>query len=283
MEGDCGTAEQLYNAWCKTQKTTDRTIEKQIAACKNGKTTPQNYTETAFGISMKMVYVEGGTFTMGCTGEQGGWCHDDEYPARQTTVSSFYIGMLEVTQSQWKRVMGTNLELQRYEAGREDYYGVGPDYPMYYVSWYEANEFCAQLSRQTGKTYRLPTEAEWEYAARGGKYNECTRYSGSMDADEVAWHFNNSDDHTHVCGTLRANALGIYDMSGNVWEWCKDWFGSYSSNDTDNPRGPSSGTLRVCRGGGWLYYEEGGRVSFRSGFNPSDRDESLGFRVVMAP
>lgn len=132
----------------------------------------QDFTETAFGLNMRMVYVEGGTFTMGCTREQGKDCDCDESPNRKTTVSSFCIGMLEVTQDQWEKVMGTSIYQQRDSAGESTTYGVGPDYPMYYVSWQEAKEFCARLSHQTGKTYRLPTEAEWEYAARGGNRSE---------------------------------------------------------------------------------------------------------------
>ncbi len=138
----------------------------------------QDFTETAFGINMRMVYVEGGTFTMGCTGDQGNECDSDESPNRMTTVGSFYIGMLEVTQSQWEKVMGTSIYQQRNKANSEwPIKGAGSDYPMYYVSWEEAKEFCARLSRQTGRNYSLPTEAEWEYAARGGKKNEGTKYA----------------------------------------------------------------------------------------------------------
>lgn len=241
----------------------------------------QDFTETAFGINMKMIYVEGGSFTMGCTGEQGSECEDDESPNRYTKVNSFYIGMLEVTQSQWEKVMGTTIYQQKSKAGASSTYGTGPDYPMYYVSWEEAKEFCARLSRQTGRNYSLPTEAEWEYAARGGKKNEGTKYAGGWSVGDVAWYDGNSSSSTHVCGTKRANALGIYDMSGNVWEWCEDWYGPYLSYDTDNPKGASSGSGRVRRGGSWINNAKHCRVSNRGNGTPVNRSSFLGFRVVL--
>ena len=242
----------------------------------------QNFTETAFGINMQMIYVEGGTFTMGCTGDQGGDCYDDESPNRMTTVSSFHIGMLEVTQGQWEKVMGTSVYQQKSKANASITSGVGPDYPMYYVSWEEAKEFCARLSRQTGKSYSLPTEAEWEYAARGGNKNEGTKYSGGWSIDDVAWYDGNSGGSTHPCGTRRSNALGIYDMSGNVWEWCEDWYGnSYVQYDNNNPKGPSSGSYRVLRGGSWYGSARSCRVSFRNSNSPGGRGNLSGFRVVL--
>ena len=244
----------------------------------------QDFTETAFGLNMRMVYVEGGSFTMGCTSEQGGDCGNDESPNRHTTVNSFYIGMLEVTQSQWEKVMGTSVYQQRDKANPSwPMRGTGADYPMYYVSWEEAKEFCARLSRQTGKTYRLPTEAEWEYAARGGNRSEGTKYSGGWSVDDVAWYDGNSNSSTHVCGTKRANALGVYDMSGNVYEWCEDWYGPYLSYDTNNPRGASSGQARVLRGGSWINYASDCRVAFRDGGTPDARSYGIGFRVVLVP
>ncbi len=242
----------------------------------------QDFTETAFGINMRMVYVEGGTFTMGCTGEQGSDCEDDESPNRQTTVSSYYIGMLEVTQSQWEKVMGTSIYQQQSKADASKTYGTGADYPMYYVSWEEAKEFCTRLSRQTGRNYTLPTEAEWEYAARGGKKNEGTKYSGGWSVGDVAWYDGNSGSSTHPCGTKRPNALGIYDMSGNVWEWCEDWYGSkYLQYDNNNPKGASSGSCRVLRGGSWSYGARNCRVSDRINSAPGNRNDDDGFRVVL--
>ncbi len=243
----------------------------------------QKIVETAFGINMHMIYVEGGSFTMGCTGDQGGDCKDDESPNRMTTVNSFYIGILEVTQGQWEKVMGTSVYQQRNKANTEwPMTGVGEDYPMYYVSWEEAKEFCARLSRQTGKNYSLPTEAEWEYAARGGNKNEGTKYSGGWSIGDVAWYNGNSGSSTHPCGTKRPNALGIYDMSGNVWEWCEDWYGkSYLQYDNENPKGASSGSGRVLRGGSWYSGARNCRVSNRYFTSPGNRLTSYGFRVVL--
>ena len=246
----------------------------------------QDFTETAFGINMRMVYVEGGTFTMGCTSEQGGKCESDESPNRQTTVSSYYIGMLEVTQSQWEKVMGTSIYQQRDKVHSSGslYRGAGPDYPMFYVSWEEAKEFCARLSRQTGKNYTLPTEAEWEYAARGGNKQEGTKYSGGWSVDDVAWYDGNSGSSPHPCGTKRANALGIYDMSGNVWEWCEDWYANqYLQYDNNNPKGASSGSDRVLRGGFFFSNAGGCRVANRNANTPSYRNSDSGFRVVLVP
>lgn len=244
----------------------------------------QDFIETAWGINMKMIWVEGGDFLMGCTSEQGGDCSSDEQNVRRVTVDGFYIGMLEVTQSQWEKVIGTSIYQQKTKAGASSIYGVGPDYPMYYVSWDEAMEFCRLLSQKTGKTYTLPTEAQWEYAARGGNKNEGTKYAGSNMIDVVAWYTDNSGGNVHIVGSKRANALGIYDMSGNVWEWCKDWYAnSYVSYDTNNPVGPSSGSNRVGRGGGWSGSASGCRVAFRGCYSPGVRYDNLGFRVVLLP
>ena len=242
-----------------------------------------SYIETAFDLNMTMIWVEGGEFLMGCTSEQGN-CDSDEQNVRRVTVDGFYIGMLEVTQSQWEKVMGTSIYQQKSKTVYDKTYGVGPDYPMYYVSWDEATEFCRLLSNKTGRTYTLPTEAQWEYAARGGKKAEGTKYAGSNVVDAVAWYTDNSGSTTHVCGSKRANALGIYDMSGNVWEWCKDWYASsYVSYDTNNPTGPSSGSHRVNRGGSWYNYASYCRVASRSFYAPSYCDSNLGFRVVCIP
>lgn len=244
----------------------------------------QDFTETAWGVNMKMIWVEGGDFLMGCTSEQGN-CESDEQNVRRVTVDGFYIGMLEVTQSQWEKVVGTSISQQRNKRG-SDYAlkGVGPDYPMYYVSWDEAMEFCRLLSNKTGRTYTLPTEAQWEYAARGGNKNEGAKYAGSNMIDAVAWYTGNSGSSTHIVGSKRANALGIYDMSGNVWEWCKDRYAdSYVSYDTNNPVGPSSGSARVRRGGSWYFSASDCRVADRSGCIPDIRDFNFGFRVVCLP
>jgi formylglycine-generating enzyme required for sulfatase activity len=155
---------------------------------------------------------------------------------------------------------------------------------MYYVSWEEAMEFCRLLSNKTGRTYTLPTEAQWEYAARGGNCAEGTTYAGSNMIDVVAWYTDNSGSSTHPCGTKRANALGIYDMSGNVCEWCTDWYSnSYIRDDTNNPTGPSSGYSRVNRGSGWDSKAVRCRVANRFNNSPGYRSYNLGFRVVLIP
>ncbi len=247
-------------------------------------TTNQDFTETAWGINMKMIWVEGGDFLMGCTSEQGGDCSSDEQNVRRVTVDGFYIAMLEVTQSQWEKVVGTSIYQQKSKADASSTYGVGPDYPMYYVSWDEAMEFCRLLSNKTGRTYTLPTEAQWEYAARGGNKNEGTKYAGSNMIDAVAWYTDNSGSSTHIVGSKRANALGIYDMSGNVWEWCQDWYASsYVSYDTNNPVGPLSGSKRVNRGGSWYDYVSSCSVTSRYYSSPSERGYGLGVRVVCLP
>ena len=240
-----------------------------------------------------MVYVEGGTFTMGATSEQGTsdpW--DDEYPTHQVTLSDFYIGKYEVTQQLWEYVMkysGTAADGSSMSAYASDVwlgtnpsssYGVGNYYPAYYVSWEDiVNIFIPRLNKITGKTFRLPTEAEWEYAARGGNKSQGYKYSGSNTIGDVAWYYNNSS-LTHQVGTKSPNELGIYDMSGNVWEWCSDWYGSYSSSSQTNPTGPTSGSGRVLRGGSWgndaLYC----RLSNRSHNYPDNRLYNLGFRLV---
>ena len=237
-----------------------------------GGSSKQDFTEDAWGINMKMIWVEGGEFMMGCTSEQGS-CDSDEQNVRRVTVDGFYIGMLEVTQSQWEKVVGTNPSNWR-----------GADLPVENVSWNDAMEFCRLLSNKTGKTYTLPTEAQWEYAARGGKKNEGTKYAGSNMIDAVAWYTDNSGSRTHTCGTKRSNALGLYDMSGNVWEWCKDWYSSsYTSYDTNNPAGPSSGSGRVLRGGSWSDNAANCRVANRGSNTPANRYSFNGFRVVVLP
>lgn len=267
-----------------TRTTTTTTYSQTGYASQPAPAANQDFTETAWGVNMKMIWVEGGDFLMGCTSEQGN-CESDEQNVRRVTVDGFYIGMLEVTQSQWEKVVGTSVTQQRNKANPDwSLKGVGPDYPMYYVSWDEAMEFCRLLSNKTGRTYTLPTEAQWEYAARGGNKNEGAKYAGSNMIDAVAWYADNSGNSTHIVGSKRANALGIYDMSGNVWEWCKDWYAnSYVSYDTNNPVGPSSGACRVDRGGGWSSTASSCRVANRGSNSPGGRDGNLGFRVVLLP
>lgn len=237
-----------------------------------------NYVETAMGLNLRMVFVDGGTFEMGATAEQAKDAANTERPVRRITMSPYYIGMFEITQEQWKKVMGTTVQ----DLGH-DMRGVGEDFPMYYVSWDDAMEFCQKLSEQSGKTYTLPTEAQWEFAARGGVYSKKTKYSGSPYANVVSWNADNSVKKTHAVGTKAGNELGIYDMCGNVWEWCLDWYGDYRVYDTSDPQGAASGTTRVNRGGSWLSSAKFCRVSTRDNDRPTLRGNNLGFRVVMIP
>ena len=228
-----------------------------------------DYTEITNSLNIAMVAVQGGTFTMGCTSEQGSDCFDDEKPAHQVTVGDFYIGKYEVTQAQWKAVMGSNPSNFK-----------GDNLPVEKVCWNDVQNFIQKLNAQTGKQYRLPTEAEWEFAARGGKNSRGYKYSGSNTLGNVAWYKDNSDKNTHAVGTKSANELGIYDMSGNVWEWCNDWKGSYSNNAQTNPQCPTSGSRRVIRGGSWDSIARRARVSYRYSSTPDNRNSAIGFRLA---
>ena len=231
---------------------------------------PQTETITVNGVSFKMVYVEGGTFTMGCTSEQGSDCYDDEKPSHEVTVSDFSIGETEVTQALWKAVMGSNPSAFK-----------GDNLPVEQVSWNDCHEFMKKLNKLTGKKFRLPTEAEWEYAARKGNKSRGYKYSGSNTIGYVAWYINNSSAETHAVKGKRANELGLYDMSGNVYEWCGDWYGNYSGSSQTDPTGPSSGSYRVIRSGSWDNYAWGCRVSSRYNYFPDYHLSRIGFRLVM--
>lgn len=229
----------------------------------------------------EMVFVEGGTFRMGSTGEGA---DIDEAPIHQVTLSDFYIGKYEVTQAQWRAIMGTTVAQQRDKANPSwKLYGVGDNYPMYYVRWTEAQEFVTRLNTATGKKYALPTEAQWEFAARGGNKNRGYTYAGSNSLDGVAWYSSNSGSTTHTVGTKLPNELGIYDMSGNVWEWCGDWYGIYSAAQQTDPTGPSAGLYRVCRGGDWRNNAHYCRSAFRYYDHPGYFSNNLGFRLVLIP
>ena len=225
---------------------------------------------TVKGVSFTMVRVDGGTFRMGATDEQGSDAYDSEKPAHEVTLSTFSIGETEVTQALWKAVMGSN----------PSYFKDNPQNPVEQVSWDDCQEFIKKLNSLTGKSFRLPTEAEWEYAARGGSKSRKTKYSGGSDIDSVAWYDGNSGNKTHPVKEKSPNELGLYDMSGNVWEWCEDWYGKYKRSSQSNPNGPSTGSSRVSRGGSWYSYARNCRVSNRSSSTPDDRNISLGLRLA---
>ena len=221
-------------------------------------------------IMRNMVYVEGGTFTMGATSEQQN-PEDDEKPTHRVSLSSFYIGKYEVTQSLWKAVMGSNPS--NWE---------GDNLPVEDVSWNDCQTFLRKLNAMTGKNFRLPTEAEWEFAARGGNRSRGYQYSGSNVLSDVAWYDDNSGSKTHNVGTKAPNELGIYDMSGNVWEWCQDWYGNYHGYSQTNPTGPSSGSDRVNRGGSWYNSARDCRVATRINNAPDNGGYGLGFRLALS-
>ncbi len=234
---------------------------------------PENKVFTVNGVTFKMVAVEGGTFTMGATAEQGSDAYDNEKPTHQVTLSDFSIGETEVTEALWTAVMGSN----------PSYYKRGDSYPVEQVSWEDCQTFITKLNSLTGETFRLPTEAELEFAARGGTMSRGYKYSGSNTLSDVAWYYDNSGYAKHPVATKTANELGLYDMSGNVWEWCQDWYGrygSYSSAAQNNPTGPTTGSFRVHRGGSWGLDAGGCRVSYRNGSTPSSRYSDLGLRLA---
>lgn len=223
------------------------------------------------GINIEMVKVEAGTFMMGATAEMKNvW--KDENPVHQVTLTQdYYMGKYEVTQPLWQTVMGRNPS-----------YNKGDIFPVETVSWYDCQEFIRRLNSITGLRFRLPTEAEWEYAARGGKNSRGFQYSGSNNPSDVAWCDGNSGHKIHHVGTKSANELGLYDMSGSVWEWCQDVYSAYTSDSQTNPTGAESGTQRVYRGGSYLLDVGYSRSSCRNKSNPNGRGCSLGLRLVLS-
>ena len=221
---------------------------------------------TANGVSFKMIAVKGGTFQMG----SDDW-YEWEKPVHQVTLSDYYIGETEVTQELWNAVMGSNPSefpgnMQR---------------PVEMVSWNDCQTFISKLNQLTGATFRLPTEAQWEYAARGGNKSKGYTYSGSNEIDDVAWHYFNSSSTTHPVKTKASNELGIYDMTGNVGEWCSDWYDFYSSVAQTDPTGPAKGSGRVSRGGSWNSGTRHCRSANRGISTPDFRGNILGLRLAI--
>lgn len=235
-------------------------------------------TFTVNGVDFVMVSVEGGTFSMGATAERGSDASSRERPVHQVTLSSFFIGQTEVTQALWTAVMGSNPS-----------YFKGNQLPVERVSWEDCQVFIDLLNEMTDQNFRLPTEAEWEFAARGGNDSQGYKYSGSNDLSSVGWYsYNDSWElrgtgyyGTHAVSTRNPNELQIFDMSGNVHEWCQDWYGDYDSREQIDPTGPASGMTRVYRGGNWFFDDWFCRVSFRNGLSPTNSNYGIGLRLAM--
>lgn len=234
------------------------------------KISPKSNNLTSQTSNIQMVFVQGGSFDMGSNNGL-----NDEKPVHRVTLSSFYIGKYEVTQAQWEMIMGSN---------PSNFQGCD-ECPVEQISWYDVQDFIKKLNQKTGKTYRLPTEAEWEYSAKGGSKSNGYTYSGSNVITNVAWYKENSNAQTHEAGQKQANELGIYDMTGNVWEWCSDWYDSnyYANSPTENPTGPTTGSGRVIRGGCWSFSALSCPVAHRIGLKPGAVDYIFGFRLVLVP
>lgn len=228
-------------------------------------------------VTFTMKRVEAGTFQMGGSDSNA---YDDEKPVHSVTLTQgYYLGETEVTQALWYAVMGQ-------KPTWSSSYGVGDNYPAYYISYEDCQTFLSSLnsklsSQLLGMKFNFPTEAQWEYAARGGNKSQGYLYAGSNTIGDVAWYTDNSSSKTHEVKGKQANELGLYDMSGNVWEWCYDWYGSYSSGGQTNPTGPSSGSSRVLRGGGWFDVARACRSSLRGFNSPSLRNSHNGFRLAL--
>ena len=264
-----------YPQYAITQNVTNQSLDSQQSTPQTHPTVSDNTISIPVkdGINIDMVRVEAGTFTMGATPEMKNPDNDEKPTHRVTLTNDYYIGKYEVTQALWQTVMGNNPSEFK-----------GDNLPVETVSWYDCQEFISKLNRITGKMFRLPTEAEWEYAARGGNKSRGYQYSGSNNLSDVAWYDDNSSNTTHAVGTKQPNELGIYDMSGNVDEWCQDWKGAYSSSSQVNPTGANSGSSRVIRGGSWdaSAWGWGFRSSYRSCNLPGNRYYGFGLRLVLS-
>ena len=262
-----------YPQYAITQNVTNQSLDSQHSTPQTHPTVSDNTISIPVkdGISIDMVRVEAGTFTMGATPKIKEPLYDELPTHRVTLTNDYYIGKYEVTQALWKAVMGNNPSCFK-----------GDNLPVEQVSWDDCQEFISKLNRITGKMFRLPTEAEWEYTARGGNKSRGYQYSGSNNLSDVAWYSGNNGYVTHAVGTKQPNELGIYDMIGNVCEWCQDWYGAYSSSSQVNPTGANSGSRRVYRGGSWRYPAPYCRSSVRAAGEPNSRDDFLGLRLVLS-
>lgn len=280
--------QEFYNAnmlfILQERQLTNRSISEPITERHEKKASEggNNYILTLPGnVSLELVKIKAGSFTMGSPASEKNR-ENDETQHRVTLKQDYWLGKYEVTQGQWKAVMENN----------PSSFKKGDNYPVECVSWDDAMEFCKKLTENeraagrlpSGYAYTLPTEAQWEYAARGGrKANAYYVYGGGDDLDSVGWYGDNSDRTTQPVGQKRANELGLYDMSGNVSEWCRDWYGDYPSGDITNPVGPANGSNRVNRGGSWRSKTRHCRSADRSSAGPAFRNNGVGFRVALAP
>jgi formylglycine-generating enzyme required for sulfatase activity len=221
-------------------------------------------------IISNMIYVYGGSFNIGATEEQGDDFYSWEKPVHKVTLSPFHISKYEVTQKQWKTIMGNNPSNF-----------VGDNLPVENITFAEIQEFIRRLNQKTGKHFSLPTDAQWEFAARGGTKTKRNKFAGSNSANDVSWNENNSNNTTHKVGTKKPNELGIYDMSGNVWEFCNDFETPYSNSPQMNPKGMSSGSRHVVRGGGFSHPENNQRVSCKFFIDTKKSSKNIGFRLVL--
>lgn len=244
---------------------------------------PVNRVFTINHIPLKMVFVKGGDLELGCVEERDDSCKAKEVPAHNVTLTDFYIGETEVTQAQWMAVMGRD---------NNPSYWKGNTLPVERVSWMECHRFIVRLNKYLaselpeGYHFALPSEAQWEYAARGGLKSAGVRYAGSNDLKQIAWFYDNSSQRTHDVRIKTANELGIFDMSGNVWEWCEDWYDEnfYAENtDWNNPMNNQETSYRVQRGGSWNYAASYSRCATRDRGSIHTRYEDCGFRVALVP
>lgn len=222
------------------------------------------------GVSFDMVRVDGGIFNMGLDKGFDDKAVTNESPAHSVTLDGYYIGKAEVTQALWQAVMGTNPSNFK-----------GDNMPVENVSWKDCQEFIGKLNVLTNKKFRLPTEAEWEYAARGGNKSRGYKYAGSDSIDDVAWYDMNGEEITHPVASKQPNELGIYDMTGNVYEWCSDWYGIYTEEPQTNPQGPTTGPGRIIRGGSIDDFRDACTSTSRDNDDPNDCDNDMGLRLAL--
>ena len=298
--GNCDDAKETYALYKEKVPQGNAEVERRIEECgkfsQSSVIPNQDLTFTVNGVNFKMVFEEGGSFTMGCTSEQGDDCLDREKPAHQVSVSDYYIGETEVTQALWLAVMGNTVAEQRELTAAQrnlssslfELPGVGNNYPMYYVSWDDCQVFILKLNNllrdklPADCIFSLPKEAEWEYAARGGDKSRGYKYAGSNNIGLVAWYSDNSGNENHPVKGKMANELGLYDMTGNVFEWCEDRCEDYSRE----PKGDTSShsyteRKRIWRAGSFNSEARFSRVASRCCNDPNSRGSNVGFRLAI--